>query len=250
MFPYRVQAVAKANGRLMAASGRWLVGSREHTNLTYNLTARNLGHLAWWVALVMKRPVDEVRGYMAELDGDAVLREHIRAASAHQAFADQEARYGRRTGWYAIVRAARPQYVVETGTDKGLGTCVLAAALLRNGTGRLTTIDLAPGSGYLIGGQYAEVTNRVVGDSLDVLPGIAPIDLLLHDSLHTYEHEAAEYAVAPLAPRALVLSDNAHGSDALMQWAEQTGRQFAFFAEEPDRHWYPGAGIGAAWQAG
>ena len=45
------------------------------------------------------------------------------------------------------------------------------------------------------------------------------MDIFLHDSLHTFEHEAAELAaVGPrLTPNALVLSDNAHATDALMR---------------------------------
>ena len=39
--------------------------------------------------------------------------------------------YGRRLGWYALVRALKPRTVVETGADKGLGSCVLAALRLR-----------------------------------------------------------------------------------------------------------------------
>jgi hypothetical protein len=74
------------------------------------------------------------------------------------------------------------------------------------------------------------------------------VDIFLHDSLHTFEHEAAELAaIGPrLTPTALVLSDNAHATDALMRWAEQSGRQFSFFREQPAEHWYPGSGIGAA----
>lgn len=248
-FPMRVQHVAKANGRLMAASVRWLIESREHTNFTYNLTPRNLGHLAWWVALLTERPVADTRRYIAEIGGDTGLRDHILTATAksdRRRLAASDVRYGRRVGWYAIVRALRPEHVVETGTDKGLGSCVLAAALLRNGIGRLTTIDISPDSGYLITGRYAEVMNQVRGNSVKVLPEVAPVDLLLHDSWHTFEHETAEYEAAPLTLRALVLSDNAHSTDALLEWAERMGRQFAFFHEEPDRHWYPGGGIGAA----
>jgi hypothetical protein len=45
------------------------------------------------------------------------------------------------------------------------------------------------------------------------------VDIFLHDSLHTFEHEAAELAgVEPrLTPNALLPSDNAHATDALMR---------------------------------
>lgn len=36
-FPIRAQ-LAKANGRMMAASVRWRIESSEHTSFTYNLT--------------------------------------------------------------------------------------------------------------------------------------------------------------------------------------------------------------------
>ena len=34
---------------------------------------------------------------------------------------DSEAFFGRRIGWYAIVRATKPKIIVEAGTKKGIG---------------------------------------------------------------------------------------------------------------------------------
>jgi hypothetical protein len=74
------------------------------------------------------------------------------------------------------------------------------------------------------------------------------VDLFIHDSDHTAEHEGREFAAIEdrLAPGGLVLSDNAHATDELAKFAERTGRRFLFFDERPDGHWYTGAGIGAA----
>jgi predicted O-methyltransferase YrrM len=251
--PVRVAAVAAHNGRTLGTSARWLATSREHTNFTYDLTALNEGYLAWFVSAVAGVPVGEARGYLAELAGDTGLREHLTAgtrASARRGLADTEVRYGRRAGWYALVRACRPAHVVETGTDKGLGSCVLAAALLRNGAGRLTTVDINPEAGYLVSGAYAGVVDRVTGDSLAGLAGLdREVDLFLHDSDHAAAYEAAELAaVAPhLSDRALVLSDNGEVTDELARWAEATGRRFLYFDERPARHWWPGGGIAAAY---
>lgn len=247
--PTRVAAVAKVNGRLLRQSARWLVHSREHTNFTYDLTERNRRHLEWWVAELTDRPVGEIRGYIAEVRDDAELIQRVldaTAASDRRGLADPRVRLGRRVGWYAIVRALAPEHVIETGTDKGLGSCVFAAALLRNGHGRLTTIDVNPSSGYLVGGDYARVIDRRVGDSRTVLADVAPAHVFLHDSWHTYEHETAELGAVRLAPGALVLSDNSDQSDALMDWAEANGRRFTYFQERPVDHWFPGGGIGAA----
>ena len=167
------------------------------------------------------------RRFIAEINDDGDLRAHVREATARsdrRGLADATVRLGRRVGWYALVRSLRPAHVIETGTDKGLGSVVLAAALLKNGHGRLTTIDLNPDSGYLIAGRYADVVDRVVGDSVEMLGASQdPVDVFLHDSLHTLEYETAELQAvrSRLTPEAVVLSDNAHMTDALSSWAER-----------------------------
>jgi hypothetical protein len=116
-------------------SWAWLVGSREYTNFTYELTTENVVEMAWFVAAVTGLGFDESFGYIEELHNDQALLDHLRRAAADSPLRrvmDPEPRYGRRAAWYAIVRATRPQHVVETGVDEELGSCVFAAALLRN----------------------------------------------------------------------------------------------------------------------
>jgi len=258
-FPRRAARVARHDARVIADSARWLLTSREHHNYTYELTPNNLDHLAWYVAAVCDTPVSDVRAFVAEITSDESLREHIRAAtaaSARRGLADRQIRFGRRVGWYAIVRARKPPHVVESGVDKGLGTAVLAAALLRNAEegspGRVTAIDINPEAGYLVrGGTWSTVVDLVYADSVAVLAGLdRPVDVFLHDSDHSAEHERRELAtVEPrLAPDALLLSDNVTTTSVLSQFAEKTGRHFLAFTERPARHWYPGDGIGAAWR--
>jgi len=249
--PTRASIVARHDARVLLDSVRWLVRSREHTNFTYDLEERNVEHLAWFAASVADAPVDEIRGYLAELESDTSLRGHLEsyaAASPVRGLTDRRARYGRRAGWYALVRALRPEHVVETGTDKGLGTCVLAAAMLRNGRGRVTTIDTNPAAGSLIGRPFAGVVDLLCGDSVILLPKLDAVDFFIHDSRHTVEHEAAELEAVPLTVDAVALSDNAHVTDVLAGWAARTGRHFLYFQEQPRDHWYPGAGIGVAWR--
>ncbi len=256
LLPYRGLLALRALLRRLPEAVRWTFASREIDNYTYDLTRRNLDHLAATVALVTGIDSAAAARYIAELDDDDALREHLRRRTlAHPARhgADAEPRYGRRSGWYAIVRATRPRVVVETGVDKGLGTCVLAAALLRNRDeghpGVVFGTDIEPRAGFLIGGPYDEVATVLYGDSIESLRALdRTVDLFINDSDHSAEYEAREYEViAPrLAERAIVLGDNAHVSDELFRFAARTGRRFLFFREEPAGHWYPGAGIGIA----
>jgi predicted O-methyltransferase YrrM len=233
---------------------RWLYSSKEHTNFTYDLTDCNVTQLTWFVSLVANKPVSEVRSLVRELEDDRTLRQTIAcgvAASRRKGLADTEAHYGRRLAWYCLIRLLEPQLVVETGTDKGLGSLVMAAALLRNGHGRLVTIDINPASGYLITGPYGAVVDRVIGDSLMSIAAIDdPIDMFLHDSDHSAEHELAELNLVGgrLSERAVVLSDNAHATSCLADWAETESMRFLFFAEEPVDHWFRGAGVGCAFR--
>jgi hypothetical protein len=251
--PSRLRTVARHDGHSLGRSISWLLRSREYTNFTYDLTPINREHLAWWCATVAGIPVAEARGYMSELDTDEEFKENIASATRHSGYrgvADQVARPGSRLGWYVLIRCLRPSCVVETGTDKGLGSCVAAAALLRNGQGRLTTIDVNPDAGYLLCPPYADVTELCIGDSLEVLRTLSgPVGLFIQSSFGSFAHELSELeAVAPnLEDRAVVLSARA-GSVSLPRWAERTDRRYLYFHARPKDHWYPGDGLGAAWR--
>ncbi len=242
--------VARPVGQMLG----WLVRSKEVTNFTYRLDEQNRQNLAALIAHVTRRDYPTILGYIAEIEGDAALAAHIAGATARSGWsfaADAEARFGRRAGWYALVRAIKPGLVVETGVDKGIGACSIAAALKRNreegSGGRYLGTDINPKAGYLLSGPYAEFGKVVYGDSIESLKQLAgPIDLFINDSEHSADYEAAEYEViaAKMAAGGIILGDNAHCTDKLLRFSLATGREFLFFQERPDRHWYPGGGIG------
>lgn len=235
--------------------GNWLATSREATNYTYDLTAPNLRELEHFLALFLEVPLRTIRTYVDEILHDDQLAEHLRerARTAELRFtADSEPRYARRVGWYAVARALCPKVVVETGVDKGLGTCVLAAALLRNATeghpGQLIAIDIEPTSGWLLGPPYSDVVDLRVGDSQVELPAVdGPIDLFIHDSNHSYDFELAELeTVLPkMSSGAVLMSDNSYLAPTLLDFAERIGRPFWHWREVPQGHFFRGGGIGA-----
>ncbi|MER7957766.1 class I SAM-dependent methyltransferase [Streptomyces sp. NPDC096030] len=257
-FPGRLAKVARHNARVAKQTASWLVRSREYVHYTYDLEPLNMEHLAWFVSTVTGTRVDVVRGYLTEVRDDAELRRIIAdglAAGPRSAITDRVVRYGRRVGWYAIVRALRPEFVVETGTNRGMGSAVIAAAMMRNGRGRLATVDIDDRSGELILPPYDRVIEHVVGDSLEFLASPVvrsrPIDLLFVDTGYTPEHERAELAAATplLAPGAVVVATKTYCWPELSRWAEEQQREFLHFNEKPHDHWYRGVGIGASFPA-
>ena len=171
--PYRLRlGLGYFRGPLSALVG-WLFTSREIDNYTYDLTPRNKAYLASFVSLVAGVDVAVAARYIAEHDVDEELREHVcrlTALSPRRDMADPVPRFARRVGWYAMVRAKKPRVVVETGVDKGLGTCVLAAAVLRNLSeghpGTVIGTDIDPGAGSLLAPPYDRVARVVYGDSI------------------------------------------------------------------------------------
>lgn len=225
--------------------------SKEFANFTYDLTPANKLYLENFVANVCAISTQEACNYIRELETDAQLAVHIqKELQTHRRGneIDGEAFYGRRLGWYAIVRAMKPALVVETGTEKGLGSLVIAAALLKNGHGRLITIDIEPMSGLLITGEYEKVTQRTLCDSLMAISQLDSIDLFIHDSDHSASHEASELSLVEqrLSANGIVLSDNSHVTTELAEWSMRNNRRFFYFSEQPLNHWYPGGGIGAS----
>jgi methyltransferase family protein len=258
LMPWRLKNALTTTLPPVGRSFTWTLRSREHYNYSYELQPLNLEYLAAFVSTITGQPRKVTRNYIREIETDAALREHVvRLNRSHKErfVADPEARFGRRMGWYALIRAQKPRIVVETGVDKGLGSCVIAAALLKNAAegspGRLFALDINPNAGYLLTEPYSQVGQMVYGDSLASIAGMKEqVDFFIHDSDHSAQHEANELrAVEPkLSSRALVLSDNADATDELLKFADRTSRQFLFFGEKPKKHWWPGEGIGVAFQ--
>jgi hypothetical protein len=249
-------------GRYYAARVRpalpWLFRSRETSNFTYDLTERNRAHLASMLAVVLKRPIAEISGYIDELAQDEALKRRVidRVTVLGRGVGlDPRVGFGRREGWYALVRALKPRVVIETGVEKGLGATVLCAALLRNKEeghpGRYYGTDIDPGAGILWDEHYRSMGMILYGDSIASLETLEEeVDLFINDSDHSAEYEAREYRVIlpKLSQDGVILADNAHVTDELYNFARENGREFLFFREEPADHWYLGAGIGLSFR--
>ena len=233
---------------------KWLFWSNEITNYTYDLEETNKQYLSSLIADILNVEFHTIMTYIREIEEDTELKRHIADVTANSdlAFlADKEVQYGRRIGWYAFARALKPNIIIETGVDKGLGACILAAALKRNkeegfkGKYYGTDIDLT--AGYLFSGGYADYGSILYGDSIESLAKFdGTIDLFINDSDHSADYEANEYETIAnkLSEHAIVLGDNSHVTNKLLNFSLKTNRHFIFFLEKPSEHWYLGGGIG------
>jgi predicted O-methyltransferase YrrM len=261
MIPFRFLLIALPHiARQCGQALKWAFASKEYYNHTYHLTALNKSYLASYVASVTGHDVKAIEGYIAELDNDSALRDILvqrTLDSRDRHNCDTEPRYGRRLGWYAILRVTKPRIVVETGIDRGLGTAVMTAALKRNKNegfpGLVYATDIVPDCGHLLAEPYKSFCRELIGDSVESLKKFTePVDIFLHDSDHRPEYEWAEFlAIEPkLHARSIVLSDNSQQSPKLREFAARIGKSFLYFQDAPTGHWWPGDGIGAAFTPG
>ncbi len=234
----------------------WGFRSREDTNYSYDLSDDSLFYLAHTISVVTGADLETVQGYILEARQDAALRETVITAvreSKYRFVSDARCAFGRRLGWYAFVRILKPRVVVETGVDKGHGAILLCAALLRNraegAQGTYYGTDINPEAGWLLRPPYSSVGMILFGDSLGSLRSFPhKIDLFINDSDHSADYEYQEYRTVAekLAEGAVVLGDNSHVTSMLAKFAAERGMHFLHFREVPRDHWYPGCGIGIA----
>jgi hypothetical protein len=238
---------------------KWLEYSDEVSNFTYELN--NIHHLKGWLACVTGADIGVCDRMVEEIIYDDFLIDLIiNTSKKKEKFATVErfrrhsaSLYGRRIGWYCVVRIKKPAMVIETGVDRGLGSAIICRALMRNAEegkkGNYLGTDIDPSAGYLLTGPLSEFGQIAYGDSIATLNDISnDVDVFINDSDHSADYEEREYgAIAPhLTRNSIILGDNSHVTDKLYQFALQTDRRFLHFAESPANHWYPGAGIGAA----
>ena len=115
---------------------------------------------------------------------------------------------------YALVRASRPDAVVEFGTSFGISTIYLAAAVTDNGHGHVLSTELsntkvAAARANLAEAGLAEAVTILPGDALETLAGApAKVDVLLLDGWKDLCLPVLRLLEDRLVPGALVIADD------------------------------------------
>jgi predicted O-methyltransferase YrrM len=136
-----------------------------------------------------------------------------------------------------VIKLMKPRTMVETGVAFGFTTATALRAMENVGDGHLYSIDLPPlqyDPDDPIGRAVpAELKNRWtlrLGDSRKLLPTVCveaePIDVFLHDALHTYSAQLREYrTVWPhLRSGGILISDDV-ANPAFVEFARDVGSE-------------------------
>lgn len=148
----------------------------------------------------------------------------------------------------------RPRVVIETGVARGLTTRIALEALERNGVGRLVSIDLPPSItrsprlaeqvGAAVGPELYGRWTLLQGSSRRCLPSVVqglaqlgqPVDLFIHDSLHTGRNVRFELdCVWPaLSARGVALVDDIEQNAAFAAFTRRHRDATALVCEAED----------------
>lgn len=231
---------------------RWANKDTEDHNFLYRITNLNTLYLVHFIASTFSISLEKSQFYIDEILKDeeftSDLKSQMRLLTGKK---DVFPFLGRRIGWYAVVRILKPKVIFESGVFEGLGAAVVIAAIKRNQSegfpAEYIGTDITPGSGALISLEDLDFARVIIGDTSLVLEQLdIQIDLFISDGNHASEFEWLELDALnnKLSKNSCVISDNSHVSSVLAEWSVLHGREFFFFKETPEDHWYPGAGIG------
>jgi predicted O-methyltransferase YrrM len=115
---------------------------------------------------------------------------------------------------YALVRATKPETVVEFGMSLGLSGIHLASAVRDNGTGRVVTTELsavkvAAAKRNFADAGVADVITVLEGDALQTLAGLdGPVGFVLLDGWKELYLPVLRLLEPRLSSGALVVADN------------------------------------------
>ena len=130
---------------------------------------------------------------------------------------------------YSLIRLLKPDKVVETGVANGHSTFFILNAILKNGKGKLYSIDIDYNVGILVDEQLKTnwklyVLPRANSRELNkYLSTIAPVDIFIHDSNHMYYWQMLEYRafLKNINNHGLILSDDADASFAFIDFCNE-----------------------------
>jgi len=130
---------------------------------------------------------------------------------------------------YSLIRLLKPDKVVETGVANGHSTFFILNAILKNGKGKLYSIDIDYNVGILVDEQLKAnwrlyVLPRANSRELNkYLSTIAPVDIFIHDSNHMYYWQIMEYRtfLRHINDYGLILSDDVDYSLAFIDFCNE-----------------------------
>jgi predicted O-methyltransferase YrrM len=146
---------------------------------------------------------------------------------------------------YSLVRATRPQTIVEFGMSLGLSGIHLASAVKDNGSGRVVTTELsavkiATAAKNFADAGLADLVTVLEGDALQTLRTLdGPVDFVLLDGWKELYQPVIELLEPRLSAGTLIVADNTDMADTqpYLDYVREPGNGYVsvnFLARDSD----------------
>jgi len=178
----------------------------------------------------------EIRGFLQEPAATPEFIAHLRNCESafRQGMSSADLWAKKVLVQYSVVRALRPEIIVETGVASGVSSSHLLLALERNQKGTLHSVEIGDSAylpagkepGWIVPGWLRARWQLHIGDVKAILPGLlrelGQVDIFIHDSLHSYEHMKFEFELARpyIKHGGLLLADDALWNSAFSEFAQ------------------------------
>ena len=157
--------------------------------------------------------------------------------------------FGRRLLWYLLVRVLKPEIVIESGIDKGLGSCLLIYAQYKNSLEvsknfEFIGTDLKKKDNFFFNTENKNFNNFkfIFKDTLDFLSKFNEKKKIIYisDAEHNYNFEIKEFNLIKknLDIGSIIISDNNSGS--LSDFSISNKKNLIYFYEKPKNFWHSG----------
>jgi len=198
-----------------------------------NILVNDVNYL-WFLKKITNTSEEEIVKYFNEFYNDTKFRKNfskkLKIIESDKSIVPGDLRF-HSISLYVILRAIKPEVVVETDVAFGKSTSLMLLALEHNEKGKLYSVDLPNkednimgdgaktstgiyGTGFLVPDYLKKNWILKIGNSLKCLPEITKkvnhIDVFLHDSLHTYDHVNSELKIIypKMKKGSVILCDN------------------------------------------
>jgi len=138
---------------------------------------------------------------------------------------------------YALIRALKPAKVLELGTHTGCSASHIAAALIKNESGKLTCVDANENAGANIPDELRSVITFKAQDALEyVSKSRTKWDFVYEDLMHTTEQVSHVWSSAKLSKNGVLVSHDAMHyvvGKAVRQGIAESGKDPAYYLIDP-----------------
>ncbi len=204
------------------------------------------------LAKALDVPAAELARYADETRADPELGRELARHVRWRPDAKRRMPLGSRLPWYLMVRAKKPELVVETGIYMGLGSLAVLRALARNADdghpGELMSFDFSRHAGAVVRPELRGSWQRFVGPTSETLaPALdgREVGILFQDTPHTTENQTLEFGLAltHAAPDLLLVDGSGGHATVLEQLCREQGGTYHRTPLRSRDHIYPGADV-------